>query len=161
MDISVGIAGGKYSYRVGAIIIRSNCILMAWNSGSPTYYTVGGRVKFGESAHEAVLREVREETGVHLEIDRLAFIHENFFMADQTKEPFHELCLFFLMKSNDQLAQMNFEAFQEVYGEVSLHWLPIGQLPQMGVYPEFFKMELTRLPAEVKHIVSRPDKLDP
>lgn len=30
-------------------------------------YSVGGRIKFGETAEEAVIREVYEETGVHME----------------------------------------------------------------------------------------------
>lgn len=33
----------------------------------------------GETAEDAVVREVYEETGVRYEIDRLAVIHENFF----------------------------------------------------------------------------------
>ena len=32
----------------------------------------------GETAEEAVRREVLEETGLPYEIDRLAFVHENF-----------------------------------------------------------------------------------
>lgn len=35
----------------------------------------------GETAEDAVKREVLEETGVAYEADRLAFIHENFFTA--------------------------------------------------------------------------------
>lgn len=34
----------------------------------------------GETAEDAVKREVLEETGVAYEADRLAFIHENFFL---------------------------------------------------------------------------------
>ena len=33
----------------------------------------------GETAEDAVVREVFEETGVKYEIDHLAVIHENFF----------------------------------------------------------------------------------
>ena len=36
--------------------------------------SVGGRIKFGETAEEAVVREVFEETGRKMEIDRLGFI---------------------------------------------------------------------------------------
>lgn len=45
-------------------------------------YSVGGRIKFGETAQEAVVREVPEETGVKMEIDRLGFVHENYFYGD-------------------------------------------------------------------------------
>lgn len=33
----------------------------------------------GETAEQAVIREVYEETGIMYQIERLAFIHENFF----------------------------------------------------------------------------------
>ena len=45
-------------------------------------YSVGGRIKFGETAEEAVVREVFEETGIQMEIDRLGFVYENFFPGD-------------------------------------------------------------------------------
>lgn len=49
-------------------------------------YSVGGRIKFGETAEESVVREVFEETGMKMEIDRLGFIHENFFQGDSLKK---------------------------------------------------------------------------
>ena len=49
-------------------------------------YSVGGRIKFGETAEEAVVREVFEETGREMGIDRLGFIHENFFPGDSLKK---------------------------------------------------------------------------
>ena len=52
------------------------------NENRVFYYSVGGRVKFGESLEKAVLREVKEETGIEAEIDRMAFVHENFFTDD-------------------------------------------------------------------------------
>lgn len=49
-------------------------------------YSVGGHIQFGETAEEAVAREVFEETGVKLEIDHLGFIHENFFYGGYAKK---------------------------------------------------------------------------
>lgn len=70
-----------FRYRVGAIIIENNCVLMAKNDLDTYYYSVGGGVHHGKTAEDAVKREVFEETGVHYEIQRLAFIHENFFVV--------------------------------------------------------------------------------
>ena len=40
----------------------------------------------GEAAEDAVKREVFEETGIKYEVERLAFIHENFFKGTGTLE---------------------------------------------------------------------------
>ena len=70
-----------FRYRVGAIILEENSVLVATNDACDFCYSIGGGVHLDESAEEAVRREVLEETGLPYEIDRLAFVHENFFEA--------------------------------------------------------------------------------
>ena len=53
-----------FRYRAAAIIIENDCVLFVGNSRENYYYSVGGGVKMGETAEEAVLREVYEETGL-------------------------------------------------------------------------------------------------
>ncbi|MFS1514404.1 NUDIX domain-containing protein [Chengkuizengella sp. SCS-71B] len=80
-DITLDILNGKFSCRVGAIIIDSNEILMAKDEKTSFYYTIGGRVRFGETAEEAILREIFEETQHRLELGELKYVHENFFTS--------------------------------------------------------------------------------
>ena len=155
VDISLETPKGRFNYRVGAIIIESDKILMVKNSGHTFYYTIGGRVNFGESTHEAVLREAFEETGIEFEIDKLAFIHENFFKWEPDNEQFHEIAFFYLFKPNIKIKEYNQKTFQEEYGEVSLHWLQINDLKNYQIYPEFFKCELLNPINNVKHYITR------
>jgi len=154
-DMTIKVASGTFNYRVGAIIIDDNEILMVKNSGDSFFYTVGGRVQFGESAHDAILREAYEETQLRLEVDRLAYIHENFFTMDSTGEAYHEICMFFLMKPNGLVRTMKQNSFQEVYGDVTYHWLPINELEGLHLYPEFFKTELVRLSSSTKYVITK------
>lgn len=143
-----------FRYRAAAIIIEDGCVLLAHNESSDYYYSVGGGVHIGESAQAAVMREVREETGVDYQVDRLAFIHENFFIGDGILKGkrCHEVALYFLMKPRGT---------REIYdcgfcaeGRETMHWLPIDRLRHYKAYPEFFAKKLDPLPSEVEHIVT-------
>jgi 8-oxo-dGTP diphosphatase len=60
---------------VSAAIFRDGKILLARRARSPAkglYSLPGGRVEFGESLHDALHREVDEETGLKIEIIGLA-----------------------------------------------------------------------------------------
>ena len=81
-DLTLPVDGGFLNVRVGAIILKDGKFLMVYNPAVEYCYSVGGRIRFGETAEQAVIREVEEETGARLEIDRLGFIHEDFFYGD-------------------------------------------------------------------------------
>ena len=164
-DLTLKASGGIFNYRVGAIIIDNGEILMVKNSGANHYYTIGGRVHFGESAEEAVLREAFEETQLNFEIDRLAYIHENFFTmetnffdVDADSNHVHEVAMFFLMKPNALVREKLAASFDEEYGSVSLCWLPINKLGDIQLYPDFFKTELTSPSQGVKYFITKNEK---
>src|SRR3954471_2916858 len=60
---------------VSAAIFRDGKVLLVRRARSPAkgfYSLPGGRVEFGESLHQALRREVDEETGLEIEIIGLA-----------------------------------------------------------------------------------------
>lgn len=154
MDLTFKTEQGKFNYRVGAIILHDNKLLMAKNNKSPYFYSVGGRVKLHESANEAVVREVYEETGIYMEIERLGFVHENFFIEEDTKERFHELAFFFYMKDIDALNTICM-SFTEDGAKEELQWIPLDEIADTYLYPEFFKEKLFNPLATVEHILTK------
>lgn len=160
MDITLKTSEGFFNYRVGAIIIHENKLLAVKNDNAPFYYSIGGRVKFGESSNETILREVYEETGIHFEIERLAFIHENFFASSSFAENsnFHEIALFYLMKYNDSAVNIKTGVPSADGGKTTLHWLPVDSLSALEIYPAFFKSHLQSIGDKPLHFVTKNEK---
>lgn len=144
-----------FRYRAAAIIIEEGCALFAGNRRDD-YYSIGGGVHMGETAEEAVLREVYEETGVRYEIDRLAVIHENFFNNNKgtlNGMECHELSLYYLMKPRGT-RKLNSNSIT-AYGDKELmHWIPIEELDRVKAFPVFLKDYLSREHTGIEHIVT-------
>ena len=155
LDIALMTRLGKFNYRVGAVIIDDGKILMVKNNVDPYYYSVGGRVHFGETADEAVTREVYEETGLRLEIDRPLFFHENFFTLQGTDTRYHEISVFFLMKRSDEIKNITTGSETDRGAKEHVEWLPIDKLSDYEVYPDFFAAELTHLPDRPKFMQTK------
>ena len=82
MDISFNQESQKFNYRVCAMIISGNKILAMHDERSPYFYLPGGRVKMGETAEQAVVREIWEELGVKLKIARPLWLNQAFFTEE-------------------------------------------------------------------------------
>ncbi len=59
--------------KLAFIYIVNKKILMTLNKGSNTYYVPGGKRNDGETDHEALIREVKEELGVDLIPDTIKY----------------------------------------------------------------------------------------
>ena len=153
-DMCVPCDNGIINIRVGAIIIKDNKLLMVGNENSNYLYSVGGRIKFGETAKEAVIREVEEETGIKMEVDRLGFVHENYFIGDNQSrlgKTIYEISFFFYMKVPAEFSPIS-ESFTEDDNKEFLKWVSLDD--DIKIYPDFFKTELATPNNYVKHFVT-------
>lgn len=85
--------GGAVRVRVCGICMQENRILLVNHGmyGKEGYFwsPPGGGIAFGEPAHEALVREFREETGLFVKPGRLLFVNEHI------QSPLHAIELFF------------------------------------------------------------------
>lgn len=153
-DMCVPCDDGYINIRVGAIIQKNGKILMAGNDRVEYLYSVGGRIQFGETAEEAIIREVEEEIGVKMEVERLGFVHENYFIGDSPAKMgkcIYEISLYFYMKVPQDFTPVSMSFTEDQYKEF-LKWVsPEDDVP---MYPAFFKTELSHPSASVKYILT-------
>jgi len=148
MDITFQTNSGLFNYRVCAMILNDNRILAMQDDRSPYYYLPGGRVALGETAEDAVIREVREELGITARIQRPLWLNQAFFTEDVSSQRYHELCIYFLMDISGTYLLSRGQSFSCREGSRThrYEWLPFEELEQLYFYPQFLKKDIFHLP---------------
>jgi 8-oxo-dGTP pyrophosphatase MutT (NUDIX family) len=87
----------------GLIYIENKKLLLAFSKNKQCFYLPGGKIDDGETAAEALCREIAEELNIYLQVDELEFythisapaygekngvmMEQDCFLADKTEEP--------------------------------------------------------------------------
>ena len=148
MDVSFRTGNEKFNYRVCGIILNDGKILAMHDERSPYYYLPGGRVKLGETAEKAVIREIEEELNVTAQIIRPLWLNQGFFKEDVDGLRYHELCIYFLMDISDTGLLSKGDTFLVLEGKhrLQFEWLQFEELQHKYFYPIFIKKEIFHLP---------------
>lgn len=88
-----------FNYRAAAVVVHDDHVLLHRNHYDRFWSMPGGRVDMGEESERTVVREMREELGAVITVERLLFVIENFFIYDERNH--HELAMYFLARLND------------------------------------------------------------
>ena len=149
-DISYIKGSEKFNYRVCAVIVHDGKLLAMHDERSPYFYLPGGRVRLGETAEDAVLREVKEELNVRAKIVRPLWLNQGFFTEDVDGLRYHELCVYFLMDISETGLQDRGNRFTLCEGKHThdFEWLAFERLKDEYFYPVFLKTEIFDLPEQ-------------
>lgn len=129
---------------VGAIIICHGKILLQKRERAPDegkWSIPGGLVELGENLGRAVIREVKEETGLKVEKPELIDVVENIIPDEKGKIKYHYIIVDFFV----ELADERFEALEDA-GE--LRWVELDKaedydLPE--ILRRFFRKNMQKL----------------
>ncbi|MBN1814821.1 MAG: NUDIX domain-containing protein [Anaerolineae bacterium] len=83
---------------VYGIIVNDGKILLVNLRSTDKFCLPGGGVELGEKINDALRREVKEETGIRVAIERFAFFSEGFFYYDPGDTAYHTLSFFFICR---------------------------------------------------------------
>lgn len=148
-DCTYTTQSGTFNYRVAAVIINENKILISSHNNENFYYLPGGRVQFGETSIKALERELNEELNLSNFDHTLLWLNQNFFTQDRVK--YHELCFYYKV-----LLDKNSLNFSAVDNDKELHfkWVTLTELEDINLVPEFLKQKLSNLPTNPQEIIN-------
>lgn len=156
--ISHDIPGGRFNLRAAAIIIRDGTVLVHRAETDDFWAMPGGRVECFEPTPETLRREMMEELGCEVRVERLLWIVENFF--DYEEKNFHEIAFYHLVTLvepvPERLLQKSFDGWEKE-GSLRLlfEWMSLESLPAARLFPSFLRFGLQNLPDAPCHVVHR------
>ena len=89
----------RLNFRVAGVCLHQGHALVQQMEGEAIWALPGGRPALCETSRDALVREMREETGVEVEVGRLLWVMEYFFAYEGT--PIHELGFYYVMSLPD------------------------------------------------------------
>jgi ADP-ribose pyrophosphatase YjhB (NUDIX family) len=157
--IATDVGEVRFQVRAAAVIVDRGRVLFQRAEHEPFWTLPGGRSDAGEAAEETVRRELLEETGAEVVVERLLWVVENFFRFQG--RPYHEIGWLFAARFADPGHRwMRTDAFDAVDAGVRLlyEWKPIDRLGEVAVHPAFLPRALAAVPASPVHVVQRDDR---
>lgn len=112
---------------VGAIVLDKGALLLVKRDREPAkgqWSLPGGRVESGETLREALVREVREETGVEVDVDGLIGVAERIVRDDDGEIAFHYVILDYACTPRSTMVTPGDDASEA-------RWVPVGELSDL------------------------------
>jgi 8-oxo-dGTP pyrophosphatase MutT (NUDIX family) len=81
-----------------AILVHEGRVLLMKLRHVGKYHSPGGGIHVGERMEDALKREIREETGIEVEVERLARFEELFFYYDYSGRAYHGLHFYYICR---------------------------------------------------------------
>ena len=116
-------------------------VLLCKAKGGSSTYLPGGHIEFGETAAEALVREMKEESGLDVEVGKLLGVLENSFL--QHGEKHCEINLVYEMSLSPRRDGAD-SAVNAIEPWIEFEWRDIGDLASANLLPTEISKFITR-----------------
>jgi 8-oxo-dGTP pyrophosphatase MutT (NUDIX family) len=124
----------------GVIIEEGELVLTEWVD-KPAAFLLGGRIDFGESIMAAIHREIMEETGTAVTVEKLLYFSEQVF-ADQHGQQIHEYGYYFWVQTERQICKPGEILPNPDHPQLIIRCTPITTDGLWNVWPRFLRTYL-------------------
>jgi 8-oxo-dGTP pyrophosphatase MutT (NUDIX family) len=156
--LSFRLPGALFQMRAVAIIRRDGHILLHRASHEQFWSLPGGRIEFGETATETLVREMQEELGCAASPGPLRFLVENLFVYEGTEV--HEVGWYFEVDLIDEFPFVTDDVcYRTVDGsaELEFRWVPNAATAYLDypLLPPMLPAQLLDPTPGFRHIIER------
>ena len=141
--------------RTVGVLIRDGKILVQRDAHGNEYALPGGHVRIGETLAEGLVREYKEETGADISCVKLLWSEECFW--EWNGRAAHNFAFYYLIELNDDSEIPDIGEFvsHKDNCNVVIGWMPIEEIQNVTIYPEFLKREIYHLDEPMRHFISK------
>jgi ADP-ribose pyrophosphatase YjhB (NUDIX family) len=143
-----------FNFRAAGIVLDEGWVLLHRSEADDFWAPPGGRVELGEPAVASLAREMREETGVDVQVGPLLWVAESFFSSGGRAQ--HGLCFYFLIhlpKGCPFLDKADLHRGIEEDAHLEFRWFPLNSLADVDLRPAFLRDTLQVIPESPVHIL--------
>ena len=125
-------------------------VLVQCDENESFYRFPGGSIEFGETAKEAIIRELMEEYDLKIDVQELAVVNEHIFEWDNEKG--HHCTLIHRGIVKERVIN---EIRHKEYEDIILIWKSINELKERATYPEGIVSYLEENKRNIVHFITK------
>lgn len=143
MDIKFSNENQKFKVRVAGMVVHNNKLLVCRIMDEKFFCLPGGHCHLNETSHQAMIREIKEETGLDVNIDELSAFVENLFTTENDGH-YHELCYIYRISPKNLPAEKAkdwhvVELVDGIYKNLDFKWVDVDDLAKYDIRPSIIK----------------------
>jgi 8-oxo-dGTP diphosphatase len=117
---------------VHALILNEGRMLLVKRANEPSkgkWSLPGGRIELGETIHQAIKREVREECSIEIETERIFDVGESIIKDEEDRISYHFILIYLLARYKDGEVKAQSDA-------EDARWVTTEELAEVEVHPQ-------------------------
>ena len=140
MDVKIKTENTVFNYCARAMIEQDGKVLVICVNDAGYYHLPGGHVEIGETSEQAVAREIQEELGFEVTVQKLVVVQEQFYTKKDIAN--HSVIFYYLAQPKGEVPTQNGIRMEQGRTKMiknELRWVTRDELKSVDLRPASLK----------------------